>query len=273
MRKVNFLKNIFNKYFLSKHYCFEILQKNTQKLYLTSSAKKIYHNENTYLPNSGLRLKDAKFTDAAKDHVSISGFFDEEGVKNSSDILDAEIKIFIYSLSDNNQVSYVPLLSMRCSFCEYDNSKFVLNLKPASSKLEQPLLKLYSKKCRAVFGDEKCGVNKYLLAKEAIISDIKDNNIYIEKFGSSEGFFTFGELQFITDQSVRYHTKIIRDIETLERRMIELEKLDANYLKIGNSVLLIPGCDKHFISCCKKFSNAINFRGEPMIPTESFLLN
>ena len=35
---------------------------------------------------------------------------------------------------------------------------------------------------------------------------------------------------------------------------------------------LITICDKQFITCCKKYDNAVNFRGEPFAPVYVNLL-
>ena len=35
---------------------------------------------------------------------------------------------------------------------------------------------------------------------------------------------------------------------------------------IGNSYSMHAGCDKNFETCINKFSNAVNFRGEPHVP-------
>jgi hypothetical protein len=36
-------------------------------------------------------------------------------------------------------------------------------------------------------------------------------------------------------------------------------------------IYLMSSCDKTFITCCNKFNNAVNFRGEPFIPEKNFL--
>lgn len=63
--------------------------------------------------------------------------------------------------------------------------------------------------------------------------------------------------------------KIITHIDN----KIELdENLPENLLK-QEYVVLSPTCDKNFITCCNKFNNAVNFRGEPTIAEHNFLIN
>jgi hypothetical protein len=41
---------------------------------------------------------------------------------------------------------------------------------------------------------------------------------------------------------------------------------------IGDTALLMEGCDKSFESCVNRFKNAINFRGEPHKPSQDKIL-
>ncbi|MCC8418870.1 MAG: phage BR0599 family protein [Rickettsia endosymbiont of Glossina mortisans submortisans] len=53
--------------------------------------------------------------------------------------------------------------------------------------------------------------------------------------------------------------------------LIILEDIIPDAAKDTEEVKIIAGCDKNFISCCNKFNNAINFRGEPLIPKKDFI--
>ena len=44
-------------------------------------------------------------------------------------------------------------------------------------------------------------------------------------------------------------------------------------IKPSQTVKLTAGCDKKFITCCNKFNDAVNFRGEPTIDQRNFLRN
>ena len=52
---------------------------------------------------------------------------------------------------------------------------------------------------------------------------------------------------------------------------IILDRLIPETVKHIETVELVAGCDKKFITCCNKFNNAVNFRGEPLIPDEKFI--
>ncbi|MFU7503175.1 MAG: phage BR0599 family protein [Candidatus Tisiphia sp.] len=66
---------------------------------------------------------------------------------------------------------------------------------------------------------------------------------------------------------VQFYSKILSYSENL----ITLDKTISDSMKRNKTVLLTVGCDKKFITCCNKFNNAINFRGEPLIPDDNFI--
>ena len=43
-------------------------------------------------------------------------------------------------------------------------------------------------------------------------------------------------------------------------------------IEVGDNFNITAGCDKQFSTCCNKFNNAINFRGEPHLPGTDILL-
>ena len=54
---------------------------------------------------------------------------------------------------------------------------------------------------------------------------------------------------------------------------ITLEKKISEDLLKQEEVILLVACNKKFITCCNKFNNAVNFRGEPTIDQRNFLRN
>ena len=54
----------------------------------------------------------------------------------------------------------------------------------------------------------------------------------------------------------------------------EIETVLPLYIPIkeGQEFEIIAGCDKQFLTCTQRFNNAINFRGEPHIPSSGKLV-
>jgi len=73
------LKNACN-YYGNIIYCFEISMQDFTKLFLTSSDKVIRSDAIAFLPNSGLRLKEAEFNDSAQNYFILEGIYESCGI-------------------------------------------------------------------------------------------------------------------------------------------------------------------------------------------------
>ena len=84
-----------------------------------------------------------------------------------------------------------------------------------------------------------------------------------------DGYFNEGRATFVVNNEESQFNAIIL---CHSRTNIELNKLVPDVV-VNNSthVILTAGCDKNFITCCNKFNNGVNFRGEPLIPEYNFL--
>ncbi|MBV0891524.1 phage BR0599 family protein [Paracoccus sp. Z118] len=53
---------------------------------------------------------------------------------------------------------------------------------------------------------------------------------------------------------------------TLATGAFELFIPVAYPISVGDAFTAVPGCDKRFATCKGRFSNILNFRGEPLVP-------
>ena len=79
------------------------------------------------------------------------------------------------------------------------------------------------------------------------------------------GYFTGGKL--VTSDNKKF------SILVHNNNNIEIETNDNHNISIQEMVKLIPACDKNFRTCCNRFNNAVNFRGEPSIPESNIVKN
>lgn len=240
-------------------YCFEIKLERGKTLYLTSSDKLITAEDKIFEPNSGLTLTEGVFNDSAKDHIILEGIFEQGGIAKEMDLTSAEVIILLYFSGH-----FYHFVTYNCiNYTKYDLT-FNLWLEPETLKYEQSLLNVFSKTCRASFGDIKCKMNKGFYSFSYEITEIIGNIIRILNMDKENGYFNDGEA-IIGDEVSKI--KILNHFTDC----IELNQVIPDHLKHSGYVKLISGCDKKFITCCNKFDNAVNFRGEPLIPEYSFL--
>lgn len=247
-----------SKKFSNFSYCYEIITTNSTKLFLTSASNDIRLEDKLYKSSSALLLKEAVFNDSAHDYAILEGIFNDSAISRQLELTGAKVKI---SMLFPNHLFH--LITYGCTvYSKYDLS-FSLRLEPESRKYNQDLLKSYSKTCRADFCDNKCRLSKDFFSFEYKIIEISETNIQIsEPVNKESGYFTDG-----TAILENFKTKILVHNEN----NIKISTRIPENLMHKKNILLIAGCDKKFSTCCNKFNNEINFRGEPFIPNDGFL--
>ena len=241
------------------HYCYEIITKNKDSIFLTSSSNNIKLESIIYKSNSCLSLKEANFNDSAQDYIILEGIFDDNGVSKNLELTDALVKICILL-----QEQLVHLITYKCtSHISYDLS-FILYLEPESIKYNKTLVKSYSETCRADFGDNKCKFDKNHASFIYNIDKILNAEISVLDIDKNSGYFTNGTAILNNGQfraKILYHSNNNFTLST---------SVPPN-LQCQRTIILTAGCDKTFLTCCNKFHNQVNFRGEPFIPKQNFL--
>lgn len=245
-------------------YCFEIT-KDKQKLFLTSHSDCISVGKIDYLPYSGLIVDAAELNDSGTNKMIISGIFEDEGISRTINILDAEIKVMKYSTRLDHW------LTGYCKKMERDEGGFKIHLGFITDNLNKALVDCYSKTCRAEFGDKKCGVKKKEYEMVLQVKEVINNRTLVTDCDKPTGYFNLGEVVIKNIISASEDGDLKKEVENKFRIISQigpLIELDRAPMKIPNQIIAIPGCDKQFSTCCNKFHNAINFRGEPFLHNE-----
>lgn len=244
-------------------YLFHIKLKNEKYYYLTSSNLEIAYKEQKYLPYSGLSVLSGKFNDSAKNHVILHGIFDPLGIKKEDDIAGSIIKIM-----HSFEGSYRHFVTYICTEYNVYDLEFKIKCEPESIKYNQSLLQMFSKKCRANFGDSRCKINVDDYVVNCNLLNQTDNTLCCDIEGYDDGYFQDGMLS-VQAQNMQHKFKIIAH----SGRNIEIANISGFNFTSHQQVTLRPSCNKNFRTCCDYFNNAINFRGEPDIPEYDTIKN
>lgn len=125
------------------------------------------------------------------------------------------------------------------------------------------ITKNFSKLCRAEFGDVYCKFNKSSLnVTVKILSVVAPNIIHINSI-DNEKYYQSG---FIIINNIRY------GILKLKSGVCSLKEPLKYNPKSGESAIIEAGCTKEFSFCTQVYSNAVNFRGEPHVPSNIEIL-
>lgn len=245
-------------------YMFDIKCKSGKNFYLTSSSASYRIDNIEYIPNSGLNFVYGEFDESAHNNVCIKGIFELNGIQKGSNLAGAMVKI-----SRLNSGRLVHFISYFCTQYVSNDLEFEMRCEPEVVKYNQSLLQMFSKTCRANFGDNRCKVSieEYNVKTEVI--DRSGNILSCAFDGFDDGYFKNGTLLVVGEEDNKYEFKILSHF----RNNIEVD-LDTEFDFIKHKlVTLIPGCDKNYRTCCYSFNNAVNFRGEPVIPESNIIEN
>ena len=144
--------------------------------------------------------------------------------------------------------------------------KITVELRGLQQYLQQPVGEVTSKTCRARLGDGACRVNLTPFTFTSSVSAVTSRAVFTSSnlasqeneadyFGEGLLTFTSGDCRGIT-QKVRTYTTA--GVITLAIAM------PAN-IQTGDTFSVIAGCRKRLQDCRDKFSNVLNFQGEPDI--------
>lgn len=146
----------------------------------------------------------------------------------------------------------------------YGSTGFVTELRGLAQQMQQPIGELYSPTCRADFGDTRCKFNLVVVTVSGTVSSVTSNRIIIDSARfEANNYFDHGKLTFTSG----LNAGLSMEIKTFTADSFELY-LDMPYeISLGDTYTAYPGCQKRFKQDCRdRWSNVINFRGEPHVP-------
>ncbi len=245
-------------------YMFDIKLKDGIEYHLTSSSVLHKISDISYIPNSGLNFVSGEFNESAQNQVCIKGIFEQDGIQKKDNLAGALIRISHFNAKD-----LVHFISYFCTKYMSKDLEFEMWCEPEVVKYNQSLLQMFSKTCRANFGDNRCKISIEKYAVKSEIIDVSGNVLKCAFEMIENGYFKNGVLLVVSEENNRYEFKILSHLGN----NIEVD-LDTEFdFKKHKSVTLIPGCDKNYRTCCYSFNNAVNFRGEPVIPESNIIEN
>jgi uncharacterized phage protein (TIGR02218 family) len=209
----------------------------------------------------------ASSADLAIDNIDIEGIIDSDYI-TKDDVLaglydGAMLEVFVVNYQDPS-IGKIILSKGIMGEVKLHNHKFIVEVRGISQKATAIIGELYSANCRAKLGDTRCkiDINKY--AHEGKVTTIMNNNSFaddkIAKY--PDGYFNYGTVRFLTGD----YAGNSLEVRMHNGKVISVLGILPPQIKPGDQYKVVAGCDKTFASCCNKYYNALNFRGEPHVP-------
>lgn len=246
-------------------FLFEITKPKRDALFLTSSDTEQNINGQKYHPYCGLNLFSLTSNDSGDNIAIIDGIYNQFAITKADDLTDASITI--YQLINND---LRVLGSLICTFFSKQDLSFRVFCNSEVVKYQQSLLQLFSKTCRANFGDKKCTINPEDFTVHARILEFTNQRIKYQSNDTNKISFNKGWAVLSGDNPTpEYSTNIISHLGNI----IDINITQEIDISLYHNVRLIPTCDKKYRTCCYSFNNKVNFRGEPHIPDINIIKN
>lgn len=246
-------------------FLFEITKPKREPLFLTSSDTEKNINGKKYHPHCGLHLFSLTSNDSGDNIAIIDGIYNPFAIKKEDDLTDASITIYQLINSDLRIVG-----NLLCTFFSKQDLSFRIFCNSEVVKYQQSLLQLFSKTCRANFGDNKCTLNPKDFSIHARIIEFIGARIKYQSNETTQISFNGGWAVLSGDTSTpNYSTNIISHLGNI----IDINLASGIDISLYHKLHLIPTCDKKYRTCCYSFNNKVNFRGEPHIPDINIIKN
>ncbi len=248
--------------------CWKIICRNGIVLGFTDHDADIEHASRLYHASSGFTPTALASNSALSvNNIDIEGMLDSALITSediSAGVYDyAEIEIFMVDYTQPDEGS-IHLKTGWIGEITVNNGRFVAELRGLTQNLNTHIGALYSPTCRAQFGDAQCGVTMTTRTATGHITSVTSRRVFRDTARTeTTETYRYGIITFTSGANAN----ISREIRLYQAAGIFTLLLPLPYdLTVGDAYSVIQGCDRTFSTCCNRFNNAVNFRGEPHVP-------
>lgn len=252
--------------------CWRITRVDAQVFRFTDHVENLVVSGDTYLAATGYTASAVQSSsDLAVDNVDL------EGVLDSATITEGDLLagVWDYAAVEIFRVNYLApadgvlwLRKGRLGQIRLNRATFVAELRGLAQALQQTIGEVYSPSCRANLGDARCGFNLASVTTTGTVTSVTSRSVFADSARTEAlGWFDGGLLTWTGGANAGRTMEV--KLWTLASKLFTLVLPMTGTVAIGDTYSVYPGCQKRVYTDCRdKFSNIVNFRGEPFVPGE-----
>ena len=127
------------------------------------------------------------------------------------------------------------------------------------------IVELYSPSCRADLGDTRCNIALGPYTFTGMVTSFTNARVFFDSArAQANGYFDGGLLTWTSGLN-NGRTMEVKSY-LLTGGAFQLVQPMASLIALSDAYSVYAGCDKQVATCKTKFSNLVNFRGEPFVP-------
>lgn len=223
----------------------------------------------TYWPAAAMSMTDLEQQLGAEGQtVDAQGLLTDDAI-TAADLLagrydGAEVRLFLCGAGTNADSGQATLMAGKLGDVTVDDGNFKVQVFSLSDQLAQGCADIYAPHCRAQLGDSRCAVvtSASSYTSTATIAAVTDLCQITLSSSYADGWLNYGQITFDSGLNAGLSMEILRQTS----KVIYLMEPPPFSVTTATSVTVRVGCDKTRESCRDKFSNIVNFRGEPDVP-------
>ena len=252
--------------------CWKLKRRDGEKLCFTDHDVPVTFETDTYGAQSG-------FTPSAIEaHAGLNvDNLDVEGLLSAETITEADIQAGLYDFAEidifmlNYENPSMGMVKMRRGYLgevSLNGQQFVAEVRGMTQRLSQTIGELYSPSCRASLGDTRCKVNIAARTYSASIASTSSAQRFtLTGRPEISGTFEGGLVKFTSGANAGLSMEIKEHRYASSGESAYVLALPLPYtIAVSDALVLTEGCDKTLTTCAARFSNVVNFRGEPHVP-------
>lgn len=243
-----------------------ITRKDAVVVRLTDYDRQIIFDGNVYSPEAGLQRTAIMASEGLSvDSMRVEGYFfgevSEDNLRKGKYDA-ATVSVVLVEASDPDTYGPIPMFDGFIGDVGWQRNTFSFSINGFTELLQQEQGEVTSPDCRVDLGSPRCGVNMAPFTFTGTITSIIDAQNYGVSVSQPAGYFKYGSIEWMGGAN----DGALIEVKGSTTTSVTLFMPPQYAVAVGDPIILKAGCDKTIATCTAKFSNAINFQGEPHLP-------
>lgn len=210
--------------------------------------------------------------DLSTDNLDVDGMISSERITEDDIFLgrydNARIRIFVCDYE--NTENRFTLREGMVGKITTGKTAFKAEIRGLMDAYQQQSGKIYQRKCRAHLGDAECKCNITQDIIQGNVTAIREDGSIFTNVSREDDFFTYGVMTFLSGLNKGASYEIEQSFA--RNGQIYFFSSPVHEVVVGDMFRLVPGCNGEPSTCKKRFHNFVNFRGEPYIPGNDYVV-